>query len=929
MLLDHHEWYIIMPSSSSLHFVITTFFAITILIIAIIIIIIKAINNTVAYTVWAALNIAILRAEEVEARLVWSRAGIQGRGKRESPENTRQPAALPARFLRFDATSADIVKDTAKQVAQRTKGSKPVMEESALGRSSASEDDVQESASERSGTIMHTAYKCMASLNTLFFTVFVHVVSTSHPLALRYMERHSLPWNLTDAGCCSAADGPRIAGLYVPNPGYCSTVVAGFLIGATHDLLVTYQAKVQAIVLFGHEEGSSGLPVPCAVGRYHAGASLLESQPDMKAEKVLIMKQRPSLNTAPRQYMAFQIALAWHNCKQSRCCCRVNGRWYRKFASARSRETVRTHTGAPTLASIAKQVAMGYPGAGRTIRHTSRVVVSLVYPEPVARVLVPSCIHCSQRIGPYTEKKISEFLRAYEAEARSPSKPADQWHRPARFPHVKIWKRPRRDSSPFQTVFGPHGGLHGDMTTLRFSARDYNLSRKVRQLRTATSSVSSRRSSPYCALASYRLVILALMRPRSHARVYDHIRTLHPEQKELHRNWLHMCESLSSALKYMFRMPSISTNTYINPSLNGHPDAWIHASLTSRKVGIGPARRTTDTEDFLIRQRAVAGQGTTYRDILQSVVPVLRTASTAPFAFDPSASCGTPSMLPGTQQWPEEWQHSVAPFPTNVCSIPNAIMKQDIARSYAARITQKALQYVDTIPWPARSPDFSTIQYVLLHPTCYFLDEEVSEFNIECYCIKYCECRLESYLNERTGGVALRRMFEVSSILIDSACNCHRITREATLGNDMGSHVIQWTTCKVNLLCKGNQMGVTVVENWCPDVLEIEGGMRTMARNELLRSTPNAFMLTQGILLIGLRTRLGLWLPVAVCFSLDISLTNTLRRVSMLSCGGGEGWFRPISRSTLGGVATPGCRYSAMERYNDSIRAYPKLGYTK
>ncbi|KAJ8878619.1 hypothetical protein PR048_019200 [Dryococelus australis] len=45
---------------------------------------------------WAALNIEVLRADEGEARRVWSNAGIEGRGKREIPEKNRRPTASSA-----------------------------------------------------------------------------------------------------------------------------------------------------------------------------------------------------------------------------------------------------------------------------------------------------------------------------------------------------------------------------------------------------------------------------------------------------------------------------------------------------------------------------------------------------------------------------------------------------------------------------------------------------------------------------------------------------------------------------------------------------------------------------------------------------------------------------------------------------------------
>ncbi|KAJ8866250.1 hypothetical protein PR048_032093 [Dryococelus australis] len=42
--------------------------------------------------IWAALNIEGLRANEGEAKCVWSNTGMQGRGKREIPEKTHRPA---------------------------------------------------------------------------------------------------------------------------------------------------------------------------------------------------------------------------------------------------------------------------------------------------------------------------------------------------------------------------------------------------------------------------------------------------------------------------------------------------------------------------------------------------------------------------------------------------------------------------------------------------------------------------------------------------------------------------------------------------------------------------------------------------------------------------------------------------------------------
>ncbi|KAJ8876298.1 hypothetical protein PR048_024208 [Dryococelus australis] len=48
--------------------------------------------------IWVVLNIEVFRANADETRCVWSNAGMQGQGIRESPEKTCQPAARPAGF---------------------------------------------------------------------------------------------------------------------------------------------------------------------------------------------------------------------------------------------------------------------------------------------------------------------------------------------------------------------------------------------------------------------------------------------------------------------------------------------------------------------------------------------------------------------------------------------------------------------------------------------------------------------------------------------------------------------------------------------------------------------------------------------------------------------------------------------------------------
>ncbi|GFT21615.1 transposable element Tcb1 transposase [Trichonephila clavipes] len=44
--------------------------------------------------------------------------------------------------------------------------------------------------------------------------------------------------------------------------------------------------------------------------------------------------------------------------------------------------------------------------------------------------------------------------------------------------------------------------------------------------------------------------------------------------------------------------------------------------------------------------------------------------------------------------------------------LPNAIFQQDNAHSYTARISQKTLRGVQLLPWPAYSPDLSSIEHV-------------------------------------------------------------------------------------------------------------------------------------------------------------------------------------------------------------------------
>ncbi|GBO44781.1 hypothetical protein AVEN_161774-1 [Araneus ventricosus] len=54
-------------------------------------------------------------------------------------------------------------------------------------------------------------------------------------------------------------------------------------------------------------------------------------------------------------------------------------------------------------------------------------------------------------------------------------------------------------------------------------------------------------------------------------------------------------------------------------------------------------------------------------------------------------------------------QPVVLPF---INSIQGGVFQQDNARPHTADVTQHALQSVDMLPWPARSPDLSPIEHV-------------------------------------------------------------------------------------------------------------------------------------------------------------------------------------------------------------------------
>ncbi|GFV61287.1 uncharacterized protein TNCV_2282791 [Trichonephila clavipes] len=109
-----------------------------------------------------------------------------------------------------------------------------------------------------------------------------------------------------------------------------------------------------------------------------------------------------SLNTTFCQSVTFHIYLGWHHCRRSCRCSGVKesarkGRLDLRFPSARYLEIVCGTIATPTSARIVERVTVGSTSACRTILQSSLLVVFLVAPDPVFRVWVPSCVHCSQQ----------------------------------------------------------------------------------------------------------------------------------------------------------------------------------------------------------------------------------------------------------------------------------------------------------------------------------------------------------------------------------------------------------------------------------------------------------------------------------------------------------------------------------------------------
>ncbi|GFW57026.1 transposable element Tc1 transposase [Trichonephila clavipes] len=178
-------------------------------------------------------------------------------------------------------------------------------------------------------------------------------------------------------------------------------------------------------------------------------------------------------------------------------------------------------------------------------------------------------------------------------------------------------------------------------------------------------------------------------------------------------------------------------------------EQWTREGTHAWKTGSGATRKTTRKEDRRIVRQALVDPTVTRSTIradvgiaivVQTISRHLAKAnlkSKRPFCALPL----TPEHRQLRLQWCQarsiwnvtDWQKAVfsdesrfvlgtddnrvqvwrrpGPF---LNGLPGAIFQQDNARPHTARVAQDFLRHFQTLPWPARSPDLSPVEYVNL-----------------------------------------------------------------------------------------------------------------------------------------------------------------------------------------------------------------------
>ncbi|GFV96268.1 uncharacterized protein TNCV_2812451 [Trichonephila clavipes] len=77
------------------------------------------------------------------------------------------------------------------------------------------------------------------------------------------------------------------------------------------------------------------------------------------------------------------------------------------------------------------------------------------------------------------------------------------------------------------------------------------------------------------------------------------------------------------------------------------------------------------------------------------------------------------------EQWTREGTQREGPF---LNCLPGEIFQQDNARPHAARVAQEFLRHFQTLPWLARSPNFSPVEHVWDQlkrqmPSCHYVHD--------------------------------------------------------------------------------------------------------------------------------------------------------------------------------------------------------------